>query len=184
MGIYMIYHSVVIQVKRLFREHVPQKKFLHRDLKWSLWSLAMVPSIPRGTRLWWVGRGENKPGFRRDVLFRGDLSKPAVYELAVQPYWGNKRLVMYTKFVTDRKAVQSWENYLFRTRDIQAQIDNVLESGCTIYIRRAACSDSSVRKTGLQLTRAYDYAWRRLRGVRDTHRDLRVKRKSISSSSF
>ena len=160
------------------RESVPEGRFAFRNFRWSSWKVAMVPCIPGNAGLLknWEPCSWNT-GFMRTDLFKGVLSKPAVYEVAVQPARGCKKYVVYCKASSGLKVRRSWDAHILPRSLCTTVVDKALQGNCQIFVRSAPIAPQrktvkigakSFRLTSpLQvknfLVRTYDYAWQKRR---------------------
>ena len=120
------------------RESVPEGRFAFRDFKWSPWKVAVVPSIPGNSGLLknWEPCVWNT-GFMRTDLFKAVLSKPAVYEVAVQLARGCKKYVVYCKASNGLKVRRSWDAHILPRSLCTTVVDKALQDNCQIFVRSA-----------------------------------------------
>ncbi len=156
------------------RETVPEGRFAFRDFMWTPWKLAMVPAPAGSTRV--TKNWEPCPwnaGLVRTDLFQALLSKPAVYEVAVQPSRGAKKYVTYCKVSKGLQVRRSWSTHVLPRALCTTVVDQALKGNAHIYVRAAAIAPQrkTVRIHGksfplaspLQvknfMVKTYDYAW-------------------------
>lgn len=156
--------------KNIKRELATERSFAIRNLKWSPWYLAMAPNAPLTKKDAWAPCRQGHVGMRDTTLFKESTTRPALYEVAVQPKCGCKRYVMH---ITSSKGFPSslhWDTYLLRYSHIIAQLENVLAQGCNVFIRRCIVVKRPTRKIDGQsmptvkevrryVGKCYDYAW-------------------------
>ena len=173
---------------RVYRERVTKRIFALADMDWSRWKLGITPIAPTGNRAnTWRARHRDHVGVRRTTIFHSDdTTTPSVYEIAIQPHSAApKHPVSF--FVTTGFQGRRWDHAIF-PENVHKQVDQVLERGCKLYIRRAPLKTDgektvkdSVKEMRTLLSRTYDYAWRtrydatvRTRGRRHLVRSRKV----------
>ena len=172
------YPSKVIS-KQKPRETVPEGRFAFRDFRWSSWKIAVIPSIPgsAGKMKNWEPCSRNV-GFIRTDLFKDVLSKPALYEVAVQPARGCKKYVVYCKSSNGLKVRRSWDTHILPRSLCTTVVDQALQNNCQIYVRSAPIAPQrKTVKIGAKtytipspakikanfMIGIYDYAWQKRR---------------------
>ena len=176
-------------VRKHKREVVPQTRFALNNLHWSAWHTAMAAEAPsHDDEAWSPRRGEHN-GVRNTSLFHNDTECPAVYEFAVQAKQHCKKYPVY--FSTSRGfSRKNWDTYLLKRERITHEVDNVLEKGCKLFVRRAKLEKpvkcegqvlSSIDELRALVAQTYDYAWTSSRHLRDSHRQ--VKRNGVIISN-
>ena len=159
------------------RETVPEGRFAFGNFKWSPWKVAMVAALRSTDSLknwepcvWNIG-------FMRADLFKAVLSKPAVYEVAVQPARGCKKYVTYCKASKGLKVKRSWATHILSKSLCTTVVNQALQDNCKIFVRSApiAYQRKSVKINGKShklsspdqmknfMIRTYDYAWQKRR---------------------
>ena len=154
---------------KLKRENVPEQNFTLNGLSWTPWQLAIVPgSSDKMDSEHWTER-KNGKGCRRCSIFGGKTQVAALYEFSVQRCHKAKRYVLYSKFCSG--FTKSWDSRLLCGKVVKSQIDNVVDQGCNVYVRRAVLTSDS-KKEAVQSLKRYDYAWRKLRQQRSGPRPI------------
>ena len=176
---YEKYPSKVVSKQKKPRETVPEGRFAFRDFRWSSWKVAMVPSIPGNAGLMknWEPCSRNA-GFMRTDLFKDVLTKPAVYEVAVQPARGCKKYVVYCKSSNGLKMRRSWDSHILPRSLCTTVVDQALQNSCQIFVRSAPIVPqrktvkiggkvyritSPAKIKDNLMTSTYDYAWQKRR---------------------
>ncbi|KAL3852846.1 hypothetical protein ACJMK2_016459 [Sinanodonta woodiana] len=165
----------------LKRENVPETNFMLRDLNWSPWQQAIIPDAPECSASRWRKRCGDGSGYSKRQLFNGKMNVPAFYEMAVQMKFRSKKFVVYSKFV---KSCRNWERKLVGKPDIKAQIDDVIQRKCKVYIRRVVLKRRQVQKKIILDIQNYDYAWSKIPGLRLGHRMVTKANVRISDDAL
>ncbi|XP_041378786.1 uncharacterized protein LOC121391111 [Gigantopelta aegis] len=161
--------SKMCPVRLLRRENVPENNFMLRDLRWSPWVKVVCPDKPDDT--WEKKRGERR-GYRKIRIFPGKTTLPALYEVAVQSQRRSRRHVVFSRFAKRIPADVGWESRLLGRSDVRRQVDEVVKSGCSLFIRRVTLRSKTTAQNALTSLRLYDYAWRRISRKRSNHRSV------------
>ena len=173
------YPSKVVSKQKKPRETVPEGRFAFRDFRWSSWKVAMVPSIPGSAGLMknWEPCSRNA-GFMRTDLFKDVLSKPALYEVAVQPARGCKKYVVYCKSSNGLKVRRFWDSHILPRSLCTTVVDQALQNNCKIFVRSAPIAPqrktvkigattykipSPAKIKANFMIGIYDYAWEKRR---------------------
>ena len=176
------------------RECVPGTKFLLNEMRWSEWKLAMCPRCPDDREVWQDRRG-SRPGVRNVALFSRSADKAAIYGFALRRVDSRKKYVMYSK-VSNGFEGKMWDTALLGKDRVQEEIDNILDAGCELYVRRAVIDraikvgEKTLRKArdfSTILRLSYDYAWRFTKrgGEHVSHRQVSITGGiSVSSSDI
>ncbi|KAL3842370.1 hypothetical protein ACJMK2_020391 [Sinanodonta woodiana] len=150
----------VKKLEKIYREKVPETRFVLKTLKWSPWKLAWTSDVRKTTVKGW--KADSKSGYRRKNLFK-DMRKHALYEVAVQTKLHGRKVVVLSKFLQANKHAMParWIGRIFRDRYMKRQLRTVINNSCHIFIRRVILRRVSLRlKLKLNtLRKTYDYAW-------------------------
>lgn len=157
---------------RLRRENVPECNFLLREMKWSPWQLVISSVVNTELNITHKRRGANL-GYRAADIFGGNTKIPALYEVAVQTKHRGRKHVLYSKHCRQGfRSSGNWERSIFSKSSLRAQIDKVMENKCNVFIRRVVIKGTkAVEQTKYSLVK-YDYAWKTIRSLRDSHRQV------------
>eukprot|EP00105_Crassostrea_gigas_P045578 XP_019929726.1 PREDICTED: uncharacterized protein LOC105345421 [Crassostrea gigas] len=159
-------------LRKLKRENVPDTNFSLNKIQWSPWELVISPTKPENDSLW-SERYRGRKGFRKTSVCGGKTFPAAVYEFSVRKLSDPKRFVTYCKLSSGFTKTRCWESRLLSHSDVRSQVNKIVALGYSVYVRRCLLNDSNkdtVRKSLLR----YDYAWKRVTNVRDSHRDISV----------
>ncbi|KAK3591892.1 hypothetical protein CHS0354_005102 [Potamilus streckersoni] len=152
--------SRVRKLEKIYREKIPETRFVLKKLKWSPWKLAWTSDVRKTTTKGW--KADSKAGYRRKNLFK-DMREHTLYEVAVQTKLHGRKVVVLSKFLQAKKQARStrWMGRIFRQRYIKRQLRTVINHACDIFVRRVTFSRLSARrKLKLNMLRkTYDYAW-------------------------
>ncbi|XP_064622493.1 uncharacterized protein LOC135484751 [Lineus longissimus] len=180
-------------VKKVFRERLG-KHPLASSLDWSRWQL-MISNAKPTNRLAkkWIPARSGAPGFRRIGLFNGETQKPAIYEVGVKLPESRKISGVYFRPSNGFELRCHLDTYLFRHEHLTAQINDVVNNKCDVYIRRAVLPptvdiDGAMLSGPFQIRdyvrKHVEYAWnKRIYGKR-RHRVVIKKGIRISSDKF
>ncbi|KAJ8320927.1 hypothetical protein KUTeg_002514 [Tegillarca granosa] len=169
---------------KLRRENVPETNFMLKNKKWTPWELVISPTVPSSESVDnWEKRRGDIISFKKKTVFSDKNTKPALYEFSVQIAPHSKRYVLYCRSCKGFPSQQSWESRLLGRKDIKNQINDVIEKGCCVFVRRMMLRRSSSEAVSSALHR-YDYAWRRMRKMRNTHRQVEKSLIELSSEKF
>ena len=175
------------RTSRVLRESVTDRHML-RHLNWSRWQEAFRDSPPpkRGSHATWKARASHQEGYRACDAFT-DTNKPAMYELSVQTTDSSSKVPVWCGFTTGFSG-KSWDTHFLRSTVIQQNIDNILQRGGKLHVRRATdvtgtlstatgavCSSMAELKKLVRDT--YDYAW----SGKSTSRQLFLRRSRRSA---
>ncbi|XP_064623050.1 uncharacterized protein LOC135485180 [Lineus longissimus] len=175
-----------------YRERLGKHPFTSLD--WSRWQRLMTKKKPTNrTAKNWIPRRFGAVGYRRIGLFRGETRKPAFYEVGVKLPGSQKVNAVYFRLTDGFRKVCHIDSYLFRHVHLHSQIDDVIDSGCDLYVRRANVP-ANVKIEGNRLAHVdevrdfvrnkYEYAWnKRVYGKR-RHRVVVRRDIRISSDEF
>ena len=197
---------VSIEMKRCCRENLSSTKFMP-DLTWSKWYSAFQMEEPKTRADGWAVRSDAHGSFVHKKLFYHDTKVPGVYELAVQPIEGCKKYPVWHTITGGFNSVH-WDTYLTHRPHIQGQLDEVLDNGGKVFVRRGKAATTKPYTINVQvkhpksgetetaksmnelrslMNKVYDYAWSvkgGVKGSRIRHRDLQKKGVQISNSKF
>lgn len=164
-----------LPVRTLRRENVPQTNFALAHLIWTPWRCIVSRTPPEGAGI------RKGPGFWTLPIFQGNTRVPAVYEVAVQTQHHGKKYIVYQRITKGFDGSQIW-----RRSDIDAQIKDVLDHGCDIFVRRTVLGNSLMKSFSdiRSKLHRYDCAWGKYKNIHESHRDVVKNGVSISSSSF
>ncbi|KAH3864180.1 uncharacterized protein LOC127870262 [Dreissena polymorpha] len=170
----------VANMPRLRRENVPECNFMLKNLRWSSWQHVISPvnkdTISRTRR----GLG---CGYRVPRIFGGTTKVPALYEVAVQIKQRSRKYVVFSKFSgRGFSGKVSWEKQLFGKKDLKAQLDNVVQKNCNIFVRRAVVKTTKSLDEIEHARKRYDYAWQKICNTRNGHRHVIKTNIDISES--
>jgi hypothetical protein len=175
------------------REPICSYMFMN-ELPWSKWKLAYSGTEPFHGK--WQPRGEGHPGFFNSNLYRHDTQAPAFYELAVQTQSGKHMHPVWNSITKGFNSLHM-NTYLKKNTRVQKQIDDVIQKGSKLYIRRAKVQTpaklyvdevvgikqiNSVDELRLLINNVYDYAWGMFQ--KTSHRHLVKSGVVISDSTF
>jgi len=154
-------------------------------MKWSPWQVVMSTDDKSTDETWEKRKGLGK-GYRRKNIFGGNNAKPALYEFSVQTGKHGKRYTVYSKLCRGVNNSASWEARFLGKTDIKSQIGDIIKKGCSVSVRRLIINKRSIKQTNdiASSMRRYDYAWRRQRSERRTHRTVVKSSIQISSDKF
>ena len=154
--------------RRALRENVSDRQFL-RQLNWSRWQEAFRDTLPtRGQQAWRSRRGDHE-GYRACAIFP-DTSQAGMYELSVQTADANNKVAVWCGFTSGFEG-QNWDSHFLRNKNIQQNIDNILQRGGKLFARRVTqirwpvtCTNTGVVCSSLDELRklvrdTHDYAW-------------------------
>ena len=178
----------------MYRETIPETRFVLGALDWSVWNLAMAEKAPTDDpdEGWAPRPGKDHVGMRKPVLFPNTMCE-AMYEFAVQPQDGARKYPVYYR-TTEGFDRASWDTYLLRNKRVKGQVDQVIKKGCKLFVRRAKLDKSakplvldekpvnSVADLKGLIQETYDYAWDM--SIRSKRRDVIKRGKLISGPSF
>ena len=173
------------------REKTGNKDFVFNDLPWSRWQVAMAPKTGTTSRGRWRPRTAGRPGMRNLALFETGREEPALYEFGVQLAGKQAKHVMLVKYSSGFET-PSWDLYLLRELRVRKQIDNILNHGHKLYVRRAMLSlpcyvsiegqyvkVTEGDKLKRLLTALYDYPWTERRLTAKDRGTRQVKRSGV-----
>lgn len=147
---------------KLRRENVPENNFLLREMPWSNWQLVISPSKQET-------KGITRPRYTMSSGYKvarlnGDLKQiPVLYEVGVQTKQHSRKFVVYSKMFRVPLSGTNWESRLLGKKEIKAQIDNVVEKNCNVYVRRMVIKGEHSKNQVKRAMSRYDYAWKALR---------------------
>ncbi|XP_048778031.2 uncharacterized protein LOC125681830 [Ostrea edulis] len=159
-------------LRKLKRENVPETNFSMSRIQWSPWELAIAPSRPEDDAEW-VERHRGRRDFRKSTICGGKTFPAAVYEFSVRKTGDSKRFVAYCKMSSGFTKTRCWESRLLSNSDVRSQVNKMVSLGYHVFVRRCLvtdCNKNTIKKSLLR----YDYAWRRVRNVRESHRDMEM----------
>ena len=155
-------------VARVNREDVKTEHFLLADLPWSDWKTGVTSLPPNGrSRAQWERRHGDHVGVRNTQLFNGEIHRPSVYEVAVQPEPGAPKYPVACA-VTSGFQQRNWDRVVLKDY-AHHQVDRVLQRGCKLMVRRASIRpnkksggtvEDSMKELRSLIGRHYDYAWK------------------------
>ncbi|ESP05582.1 hypothetical protein LOTGIDRAFT_228107 [Lottia gigantea] len=147
---------------RLRRERVTVNNFRYSYLDWSVWKLAVQPKSGVATdSKKWIN---NYDFLVKKSLFRAGFSNTRyLYEFSVQTKPGGKRHVVYCDVINHKKLSSDWRDIL-NTDDLKDKVDNVMDSKCRIFVRRAVVSrafrgNKKYSQLKSHVEELYDYVW-------------------------
>ena len=170
-----MYAIILLQIdalRKLKREIVPETNFSMNRIQWSSWELAIAPSRPVDDSEW-EERYRGRKGFRKSTICGGKTFPAAVYEFSVRKSGDCKRFVAYCKLSSGFTKTRCWESRLLSDSDVRSQVNKMVSLGYCVFVRRCLVTDSNKDTIKKSLLR-YDYAWRRVRNVRESHRDMEM----------
>ncbi|OWF53078.1 uncharacterized protein LOC110446844 [Mizuhopecten yessoensis] len=165
------------------RENVPESHFALSSRKWSDWQTCL--SCDKTDSDLWEKRNGAHFGYRRKDIFDGKLTRPTIYEFAVQIVPGHKRHIVYSKLCHGLTFADTWERRLLGQKDVRGQIEDILSKGCSVAVRRLKLVNRKISKAkAVNSLRCYDYAWRRYGNLRTSHRCVVKGSVQISNDTF
>jgi hypothetical protein len=140
-----------------------------KTITWSKWINGVEPKMPTNKQKSNFIKLSTNQGYGLKLIFDNDFKKPAIYEVAVQLPGSRKKYVVYFR-MTKRGFARSghWSTNLLRHNKVRQEVNNVLNQGCSIYIRRGVPKAKKVDKFVSQMKAAndyirdnFDYAWKK-----------------------
>ncbi|XP_061170107.1 uncharacterized protein LOC133179344 [Saccostrea echinata] len=159
-------------LRKLKRENVAETNFSMNRIHWSPWELVISPIKPEDDSVW-TERHRGRKGFRKSTVCGGKTFPAAVYEFSVRKPSDSKRYVTYCKLSSGFTSTRCWESRLLSDSDVRSQVNKVVSLGYSVFVRRCLVTDSNKNTIKKSLLR-YDYAWRKVRNVRDSHRNIQL----------
>ncbi|XP_060594237.1 uncharacterized protein LOC132748644 isoform X2 [Ruditapes philippinarum] len=160
--------SVTIQKREKLPDTCMTKGAL-KTITWSKWINGVEPKMPTNKQKSNFMKLRTNQGYGPKTIFDNDFEKPAIYEVAVQLPWSRKKYVVYFHMTRRGFAMSGhWSTNLLRHNKVRQEINNVLNQGCSIYIRRGLPTAKKVDKFVSQMKAAndyirdnFDYAWQK-----------------------
>lgn len=136
-------------------------------------------------------------GYGPKTIFDNNFKVSSIYEVAVQTSGSRKKTVVYFRMSKGGfKRTGHWATNLMRHKKVRMEVNNVLDQGCSLYIRRGLPNAKTIIKKKSQMLDAntyirdnYDYAWNTYIWRRSVdavspfglkHRSLKISRKGKS----
>ncbi|XP_050395189.1 uncharacterized protein LOC126814219 [Patella vulgata] len=167
--------EVKVAYPRIRREMIAENHFYLNDKKWSPWQQVISHDAGLNKNGDWQQQGSY---YRKKAIFQFDAETPSMYEVSVQAKRRSKRYIVYNKMA--HRVSGKWERRLFAQSDIKKQVNKIADRGYNLYVRRLPLTSAALKRDTITALRRYDYSWRKIRNVRNNHRQVNISSTIIS----